>query len=132
MIVYYHIHVIYIFFYNNHSLEIKDLQPWTKCSHNSDDIQRMAIFSGSSDMSHILGHAVAFQCRDFLYTPLLSCGIHDRFNWHLLPCGIRGQQSGSTWHAQILVDACDVKWVYRRAEVSKKSFAFICSRYQHY
>ena len=64
----------------DHSLEIKDLQPWTKCSHNSDDIQHMAIFSGSSDMSHILGHAVTFQFRDFLYTPLLSCGIHDRLN----------------------------------------------------
>ena len=80
LIFYYHIHVIYIFFYNSHSLEITDLQPWTKCSHNSDDIQHMAIFSGTSDASHILGHAVAFQLRDFLYTPLLYCGIHDRFN----------------------------------------------------
>jgi len=70
------------FFYNSHSLEIKDLQPWTKCSHNSDDIQHMAIFSGTSDASHILGHAVAFQFRDFLYTPLLSCGIDDTLNQH--------------------------------------------------
>ena len=50
IIVYYHIHVIYNFFYNSDPKEIiKDLQPWTKCSHYSDDIQRMAIFSGSSD-----------------------------------------------------------------------------------
>ena len=41
------------FFYNSHSLKIKDLQPWTKCSHNSDDIQHMAIFSGYSDVRHI-------------------------------------------------------------------------------
>ena len=63
-------------FYNSHSLEIKDLQPWTKCSHNSDDIQHMAIlFSRRSDEWQIWGYTVTFQFRDFLYTPLL-CWTH--------------------------------------------------------
>ena len=83
-------------FYNSHSLEIKDLQPWTKCSHNSDDIQHMAIlFSRRSDEWQIWGYTVTFQYRDFLYTPLL-CWTH----WINIFAMWVKYQFGSRWHAQ--------------------------------
>ena len=119
IIFYYHIHVIYNFFYNSDPKEIiKDLQPWTKCSHYSDDIQRMAIFSGSSDERVSIGDT--FQSRDYLYTPLLSF--------------LGNKHCGSKCHAQMVVDACHVGWVLRRRGWSTNiSFAFVScgSQYCH-